>query len=215
MKKNISKVLVGFVGVLSAFVFSGMVFAQSLSSVTYDSTMSFTGMPAIQSTTYLKDKKFRFEMNMPNQKMIYIFDGNNAYMYMPAMGTAMKMPADKIKEQMAESKDAMDYRNIPGLQKVGDDTVDGIACDVYTYTRSEADAKIWVSKELDFPIKSEVKTKDGTVITRNSNIKKNSPIDDSVFVLPAGVQAMDMGNMGAMMGNMGHDISGMMRKGKE
>lgn len=215
MKRGISQALVGFVGIFVLLVFVGMVFAQSLSSVVYDSTMSFTGMPTMQSTTYLKDKKFRFEMNMPNQKMIYIFDGNNAYMYMPNLGTAMKMPADKIKEQMAESKDTIDYRNIPGLKKIGDETVEGMACEVFTYTRSEATAKIWVSKDIDFPIKSEVHSKDGAVVTLNKNIRKNASIEDSMFALPPGVQPMDMGNMGSMMGNAGQDISGLMNQGKE
>ncbi|HNX80641.1 MAG TPA: DUF4412 domain-containing protein [Candidatus Omnitrophota bacterium] len=215
MKRGISKVVAGFAGIALALVFAGTVFAQALSSVVYDSTMTFAGMPPIQSTTYLKDKKFRFEMNMPNQKMVYIFDGNNAYMVIPNLGTAMKMPAEKIKEQMAESHDTTDYRNIPGIKKVGDETIDGVSCEVFTYVRSEANAKIWVSRDIDFPIKSEVQTKDGTVITQNRNIRKNASINDGLFQLPAGVQLMEMPDMGNAVSGGGMDISGLLNKAKE
>lgn len=184
-----------FACVLAACSFGAFVYAESLQ---FDSAMEMQGMPAVKSTISIKDKKMHFEMNMQGQQFTYYFDGQKAFMYMPQAGYALAIPISEMLDQMPVNQN---YKDIPGLQRIGSEQLNGKDCDVYEYMQKNVKSKIWVEKDIDFPVKSETITDKGKVTSYMSNIKRHLDLDDSLFILPAGIKVMDMAEQLKSLGN--------------
>ncbi len=172
--------------------------AQQFSSIKYDMSLSGSGIPAeMTQTIYIKGENIRTEMNASGKKMIMIVkEGREAYSYMPEQNMAIHIP---IPAQKPDKE--IDYLKRPEMKIVGQDTVDGRPCDVYQGVIEGKKIKMWVAKDIQFPLRTEVDTERGKVITKNSNIEINTIRDYAVFTLPAGVKIIEMGNMGQMMQN--------------
>ena len=82
-------------------------------------------------------------------------------------------------------------------ERIGAETVDGFACDIYRFTDPEAGGTItaWVWKEKMFPIRFEIEGADGNMLVELSNLQLGTNIPDAAFQLPDGVQVMDMGSL--------------------
>lgn len=184
------------IGVLSAAAFLPCAsFAQQPYSIKFDSVSQVEGFASISSTCYVKSLKVRMEIRAQDQETVFIMDGQNSYMYFPSSKIAIPMPVQQISGQVPVPTS---YKDIPGLVKLGEEEVSGKPCDVYEYNEKGNHHKIWVDKDIDFPIKSESMTGKGKVINYISNIEKNINLDDSLFKLPADAQVMDQKMMEGM-----------------
>lgn len=130
-----------------------------------------------------KGNKFRMEGVNSGLGAITIYDGTSAYLYMPGQNMAMPIPLGQANSQMIPSNWGIDSH----CQNLGSEPADGIACKLYDCQGK----KVWVAESTGFPVK---------VIAHNSqvhysNFKEGVELDDSLFVLPEGVNKLDMGRI--------------------
>lgn len=190
--------VIGWFGVL---VGVGLMAADAWAfSVSYDQQMT-QGRSVYQSKVVLKDQRFRMDMTAQGQAMMIIHNAEGTYTVMPSEHMAMKTP--QLHPGQGPVKGASDYAQYLQQQhaeKIGSDTIEGHACDLYRYTDSETGelTTVWVWKDKMFPLKFEIEAKQGKTLIELSNIQLGAAISDDVFQLPAGIQVMDMGNMMGM-----------------
>ncbi len=168
-------------------------------SVTYDQKTT-QGREVTQGKVSLKNELFRMEMTSHGQAMIILHNASGTYTVMPSENMAMKMA--QLQPGQGAVRGAANYAQYLKQQhaeKIGSETVDGHACDIYKYTDAETNelTTAWVWKEKMFPVKYEIEGKKSKTVVELSNIKLGAAVSDETFQLPAGVQVMDMG---AMMG---------------
>lgn len=191
-----TKLIKAITGSLMVFLFliclcSGRQAFGKETTLKFDATSEMEGMK-IKTTSYVKGAKIRMEMDMMGTRSIFVSDGKKAYMFTPSAGTAVSVPISNVYGQLPVNQD---YKQVPGLKKIGEETLDGKACEVFEYSESGTKHKIWVSKDVDFPVKEEADTPKGKMVTYIDNIEKDIPLSDSMFSLPAGTNAMDAGDI--------------------
>lgn len=145
---------------------------------------------------YMKGDMSRAELSVMGQDTVTIMDGNKAYSYAPEQGFAISISISQAKEQVPDVKD---YET--DCQGFGSELIDGRDCGVYQCMKGQSAVKIWVAKDIDFPVKVYA----AGATTYYKNIKLNAAIDDSLFALPEGIKVQDMSQM--MQGAAGMDIS--------
>jgi hypothetical protein len=167
--------------------------AAGITSVKYDMVTTGTGMPTTTQTMYIKGKKIRMEMSAEGQSVVNIIDGDAQvmYMYMPDENTAMKMDFGQAPQSVTD-----EAQEISGKQPtvVGTETIDGKVCVVIEYVDTQATVKSWIWKEKGLPVRSEIKTSEGTTTIDYKNFDFSN-LDDSLFQLPEGVEIMDIGGL--------------------
>ena len=160
-----------------------------IDSVKYDMIMNAPGMPEVTMEMWIKENKMRAEMTELGETIVMLMDYDEgvAYMYMPDENMAMAIPLSQAPESaLEEAQSIPDY----DYTIIRTETLDGKECLVVEYTVEQATAKAWIWKEHGFPIKIEVTTAEGKIITEFKNIDF-SDIPDSMFELPAGVDIME------------------------
>jgi len=168
---------------------------RDFSTMQYDLTLEQPGAGSTSVKVYTKGKKSRMEMQAGGMQTINLFDGVQAYMYIPSQNTAMVVPIQQAKDQIPE---IADYQT--DCEYLGDEVVDGKSCGVYNCAKGGQPVKMWIDKELDFPILTETRG----MRAHYRNVSVNMPLDDSLFVLPEGVIPQDMsGLMKGMQGSTG------------
>lgn len=207
------RIFVLFVAVI--LVACGVVLAEQVpSSLSFDQTItSNTKMPNMNSKFYKKGDKIRMEMEMANGiKNVMIKTADKFYSVDLARGVAMAMPfSGEMQAKMSESLDKFDktpeqfkeYIENNQMKKIGMDTVNGQLCDVYESSAVAGNnLKMWIAQNNTFPVRTEITTSEGKIVSDFKNVKINPSLDDSLFQIPAGVKVMDMSQMGSMMQNM-------------
>ena len=113
------------------------------------------------------------------------------YMEMSAGGQEnIAPPTPEEMENMAEKK------------YLGEEKVNGYKCKKYRFTPRDPSVgatTMWISKKLNFPIKTEMKGSSGPMSMEYKNIQEKK-IPDSLFNVPAGYQKMSMPTMPKMPG---------------
>ena len=154
----------------------------------------------IISKNFFKGDKFRMETETDGRTMLMIYDGQNNYFYDSLTKTAVPALWSGSEILSSEGTGAIprNYKELPNLEFVSQEVLEGKECDLYTYsdTKRNTITKLWIDKELDFPIKKEVVGSNGKLYMRIwiYNIRKDMPLDDSLFELPP--DAKLMGNKG-------------------
>ena len=175
---------------------ASLVWARDYSSMKYDMVMEQGSIGSVTTKVYVKGNRSRMEMQAGGMQTINLFDGTQAYMYIPSQNMAMVVPIQAAKAQLPVIGDYS--KNCDNL---GEEMVDGRSCSVYNCAKGGQPVKMWIDKELDFPLK----TITGGATVYYKNIEVNVPLDDSLFVLPEGVKAQDMSTM---MQGLGGGIPG-------
>lgn len=144
---------------------------------------------------FIKADKSRMEFTKDGQIggiMIVNPSKGAAWMLDPAEKTYMEVPFSEDLYRMAKSAEA----GHPDLKqtKLGQETVQGYACDKMSFTYKDAafgNTIVWLSKKLEYPVKWENKSPQGASWFQLANIKEGK-LKDSLFELPAGYKALSM-----------------------
>ncbi|MBM3249875.1 MAG: hypothetical protein FJZ09_03385 [Candidatus Omnitrophica bacterium] len=170
-------------------LFAVLAFAQAernYSTLQFDVVMETPVMGSTATKVYTKGKKSRMVMQTGGIETITIFDGVQAYMYMPAQNMAVTVPAGEAAGQVPE---VGDYKK--DCEYLGQEACDGKNCGVYNCSKGAVPVKMWMDESVDFPVKLET----GGATVHYKNLVVNAPLDDSLFVLPAGVRQQDISGM--------------------
>ena len=151
---------------------------------------------------FVKGEKFRQEMNMGGQNHIMIFqkDKGVVWVLMPQQKMYMEMSAGG-QQNMAPATPE-DMEKMGDKKYLGEEKVNGYKCKKYRYTSSDPSVgttTMWISKKLNFPIKTEMKGSSGPMSMEYKNIQEKK-LPDSLFNIPAGYQKMSMPSMPKMPG---------------
>ena len=143
----------------------------------------------------LKDELFRMETTAQGQTAVILHNREGTFTVMPSEGMAMKTALHPGQGPVRGASNYAQYLRERQAERIGAETVDGYACDIYRFTDPEAGGTVtaWVWKEKMFPIRFEIEGTDGKMLVELSNIQLGANIPDADFQLPAGVQVMDMG----------------------
>ena len=168
--------------------------AKNIVSYRYDAVMTIPDQPVMTTSFWLKENKMRWEGSFEGQSVVYLIDKDElvAYLYMPSQNMAMKMNYSEVQETVGESM----LEQSGSIEKynpinLGTEILNGKSCLVVEHAIEAEKAKMWIWKEYGFPIRTEITTPKGMIVTEIKNIKFGD-ILDSVFELPAGVQIMEM-----------------------
>ena len=137
----------------------------------------------INATIYMKGDKIKIDA----AEGITIMDGKNAYIYMEKEKTAMKMNIDSDNAK----KTAFDLVKDKGdeLKFVEKATKNGYSCQVFKAKDPNRDIVYYLTDEYGLP----TYVKEENAETNITNFKIGN-VSDSVFVLPKGVNIIDMSN---------------------
>lgn len=182
-------------------------FAQEeINSLSCDQVVNAPDVGQMTMKFYMKDKggKVRIETEAQGKKILMIKKGNRMITVYPEQNMAMEIPMSE--EQMAKMNQGFsqfggdpsqfrEYLEKMNMAKVGEESVGGKPCDVYEFPSGDGKAKAWMLKDSHFPAKTIIPTSKGDTVVEFKNIKINESISDDLFMVPPGVQVMDMGDM--------------------
>jgi outer membrane lipoprotein-sorting protein len=159
------------------------------------------GSMATDSELWMKDKKLRIKTTAMGMKMNVVKSGDFIYQWQEGQTSGMKMPANMRQQGGAAGDYVSRIEEVRAKgTKVGAETLNGHACDVYEYTETErgraAKQTYWLAKDLkNFPIKVVADLGDAKMTTVNSDIELGVSVPDSLVTPPADVTFQDMSEM--------------------
>ncbi len=189
-----------------------VLFACTAFAAEYTADMITTGPQGnMTGKLYVKGDLFRQDMVMEGQEQtiiineekdltIILMHPQKMYMEFVDMGDeevqeSMEVDIDSAEDLLKENPD------MATAEDLGTETINGIKCRVFKVTYKEdlrGDSTLWISKELETPIKIITNTAEGMSTMELQNIKKGS-VSSSVFAIPSGYKKMEMPGL---MGNM-------------
>jgi len=151
---------------------------------------------------FVKGEKFRQEMNMGGKKQIMIFqkDKGVVWVLMPEQRMYMEISAGGQQNMAPATPEEME--KMGDKKYLGKEKVNGYKCKKYRYTSNDPSVgttTMWISKKLNFPIKTEMEGSSGPMSMEYKNIQEKK-IPESLFKIPAGYQKMSMPSMPNMPG---------------
>lgn len=124
---------------------SGLCAKDDYVSLQFDNSTEHPDGSVVESKYFSKGNKMRIEMTSSGEKSIFFSDGEKIYLYFPAENIAMPMPISMFTD--APMFNPRSYKNIPGINKTGEEEINGKLCDVYEYISQGKQCKMWVAKE--------------------------------------------------------------------
>ena len=196
MKRSVT-----FLGTLILLV----LFVCSAFGAEYTADMVTTGPQGnMTGKLYVKGDLFRQDMVMQGQEQTILIDedkdltiilmhAQKMYMEFPAMDDeefqeTMEVDIDSAEDLLKENPD------MATAEDLGTETVNGIRCRVFKVTYKEdlrGDSTLWISKELETPIKIVTNTSEGTSTMELKNIKKGG-VSPNLFSIPSGYKKMEI-----------------------
>jgi outer membrane lipoprotein-sorting protein len=182
MRTWIWRGIVGWVGWLSAPL-SVLAFSASFEQLV------ITEDREVRSTVKIQDQMFRVETESEGSMVTLIKNAEGLFSLMPEQNIAMKFPPEEGAnefELMQHAQDYSAYLESKGAEYVGEEEVEGLPCEAYTLPKQAM--RVCVQKDPVFPLK--VEAPDSTVYF--SNIQFDIPTSADDFILPIGVQVLDL-----------------------
>jgi len=170
--------------------------AKNLGGYKFDVTVTQTNQADMEYQMWVKGGKMRWEGSMEGQNVVYIMDVDNelAHVYMPAQNMAIKQNFAQVQEKVGKSPDEKTVEiKTESPEVLGTEVVDNKTCLLVKVVADNGDVtKSWIWTKHGIPIKTEVTTHTGEVITTMLSDIEFSGISDSKFELPSGVQVREM-----------------------
>ncbi len=150
-------------------------------------TVSKFGTMTASGKLYVRGDSWRQEMNSQGRKMIFIGRGKTVHILNPAAKeyTQMDAPASPWRASAMQGMAGLSGKDIK-KQTLGKARVNGCLCDKIVYKQGGKDQgtmTLYVARDLDLAVKTEIKSAQGTMVTEFKNIKKTSP-PASLFTVP-------------------------------
>ena len=185
--KQFGKILL--TGILATLLAGGAAFAAEFSA---DMVMKGPDGQGMTGKVFVKGQKIRQEMDQDGEKMITILrpDRKLSWVIMPDEKVYMEM---KMKES-AEDPTLAEKADPAKVKRLGKETVNGFACDKIQVTEKDTVITQWLSTELGWPIRGEVKSPEGVSTHEYQNIRKGG-VSDALFEIPSGFQKMTVPGM--------------------
>jgi len=147
---------------------------------------------AMNGKVFVKGQKIRQEMQQDGETVVTILRVDRRLSWILLVDEKvymeMKMKESSEDPSLAEKSDPAKVR------RLGKETVNGFVCEKVQVTDQGTVVTQWISEELAWPIKGEVKSPEGTSTHEYRNIRKGG-VSDSLFEIPPGFQKMAVPGM--------------------
>jgi outer membrane lipoprotein-sorting protein len=163
-------------------------------SVSYDQKVSVDNNAVANIKVLVKDDSMWAESDFGGMKTVMLRNETGSYSYVPEQNVATKIPAEMDRPNLTRDLPRfMDFLKANNAQKVGSEKVDNKDCDVYTFMEPmvQREAKAWVWKDKQFPVKIEVPAPEGLTLVELFNIEFDPKIEANAFTLPKEVKVLD------------------------
>jgi len=155
-----------------------------------------------ESELWMKEKRARIKTKAMGMNMNVVKSGDFVYQWQEGETNGMKMSTNMRRRGGASMDyvEKMEEVRAKGT-KVGTETVDGHACDVYEYTeaageRGPVKQKYWLARDLkNFPVTVVSETRAMKITTTNSDIEIGASVPDAMVTPPENVKFQDMSEM--------------------
>ena len=148
---------------------------------------------------WVKAGKMRLKADAGEMKMNMLHLGEETYTWVDGTGQGMKISSAMSKRGGRPSHDYVNRIEAVRSKgkKVGTETIDGHACEIWDYDGGEGDkGKYWLAQDLKFfPIKVVAETPRGKTTYHNTDIQIPGSAPDDLFVLPKDITFRDMSEM--------------------
>ncbi|MEA3507752.1 MAG: DUF4412 domain-containing protein [Synergistota bacterium] len=170
-------------------------FAAYCAEFSADMAMNSAAGGEMTGKVFVKGNALRQEINTPMgvQALIVDPDAPVSYAVMPEQNMYMEIPKTQItlgEDETFEEK----FSEQGKVTEMGDETVQGYDCRKYHVVFNDAnagEATIWLSEDLNYPIKVYSENPQDKLTVIYSNIQEE-PQPDSLFTIPEGYTKMDM-----------------------
>jgi outer membrane lipoprotein-sorting protein len=194
MVRRLAQISVAAAGLLMLAAWCGAV-DFSADTVTKVGKMNLTGK------VYRQGKKIRQETAMGGVKQIAIVrpDKKVVWVIFPATKTYMEMPQTRDMD-VSRYTDFAALKKYGAIKSLGRANVCGYVCDKTLFIANDkrlGTSTMWVSKELQWPLRVESKGPHGLVVVDSKNIK-TGPLSPALFEIPKGYKKQAMPNMPMM-----------------
>lgn len=146
---------------------------------------------------FVKGENLRQEMNMGGQNQIMIFQKEKGVVWILMPGQRMYMEMAAGGEQSMAPPTLEEMEKMGDKKYLGEEKVNGYKCKKFSYTSNDPSVgttTMWISKKLNFPIKTEMEGSSGPMSMEYKNIQEKK-LPESLFKIPAGYQKMSMPSM--------------------
>jgi outer membrane lipoprotein-sorting protein len=146
---------------------------------------------------FVKGENLRQEMNMGGQNQIMIFQKEKGVVWILMPGQKMYMEMAAGGEQSMAPPTLEEMEKMGDKKYLGEEKVNGYKCKKFSYTSNDPSVgttTMWISKKLNFPIKTEMEGSSGPMSMEYKNIQEKK-LPESLFKIPAGYQKMSMPSM--------------------
>lgn len=165
-------------------------------AVTYDQKVTVEGNPIAEIKVVSKDAKMRAESNFGGMTAVMLRNETGTYSYLPAQNMATKIPASMDRPNLTRDIPRfMEFLQENNGQKIGSEVLEGNKeADIYTFIEPtlKKEAKAWVWKEKNFPLKIEVNAPEGRTVVELYNINLAPQINEKDFQVPTGAKVVDL-----------------------
>ena len=133
------------------------------------------------------------------------------YQYIPSQNSALKMSSSSSYNynysHIPFTQDYKSYLENSNAKVIGSEMVNGKLCKIYEYTDNDLgySYKVWVPKDMNFPVKIDIYSRNTTGAIMQAKILKykvNPNISQDRFELPAGVNIVDLSDPQKLLGNL-------------
>ena len=199
LKKLISRLMLFIV---SLFIIGLGIAAPSHAAEFSADMIQKSSMGNSEGKVFVKGENLRQEMTMGGQNQIMIFQKEKGIVWvlMPQLKMYMEMTAGGQQDMSPPTPEEME--KMGDKKYLGEEKVNGYKCKKYSYTSNDTSvgtSTMWISKKLNFPIKTEMEGSSGPMSMEYKNIQEKK-IPDSLFNLPAGYKKLSMPMMPKMPG---------------
>lgn len=176
--------------------------AKKMDAYYYEVYMNSVDGPSLTTKVWFSDNKTKMESYNPENEETIIMIMNEeeeaTYMYMPAENMAIKMKYDSSAYTEEGEEGTQDYVDI--MKELADDeeisiengTLEGESVKIVTGEIMGNTNKIWISNKTGFPLKAEFYMDGELESTSEFKNFEEKTIDPSIFIIPEGVEIMDM-----------------------
>ncbi|MBE0450573.1 MAG: hypothetical protein IBX70_06985 [Clostridia bacterium] len=159
----------------------------------YEYVVSINGAEQVGFKIWYYDNRIRFEGGMDGETFYLDYNKKQAFLYMPAEKTMIKMPLDSMDSDWdspflmtADLEDSA----ISGMKYLGDENLDGKECAVYEYALGKDMTTYYIWKDEGIIIKLKARIEGGTTyeyyfkdLKINENFEMELEIPDDVQII--------------------------------
>lgn len=134
------------------------------------------------------------KMGQATSTLIIRPDKKKVWLINPQLKRYTELPYDPTKSDVSILSNEKELSKIAVKKKLGSEKVNGYDCEKFQLTlknQQGTTSTIWLAKKLQFPIKTQTQTPNGTVTAECKNIKPGAP-SRKLFEIPTGYKKVEM-----------------------